>query len=155
MISFFKARPRLARAIAIQLGIAGILAVWFLVAWPRLRKQWADGETARKEQRILILVQSVVGEDPARDAPNGSPPGFAHPQRLVSTPTESDVKAALGPTDGFSGDFRGGVHMTWIGTDHTVEASFNKQRLYCLKLENRHTGHGEMVFESSSDWRAF
>lgn len=155
MISFFKARPRLARSIAIQLGIAGILAVWFLVAWPRLRKEWAEGESAKKEQRILSLVQSVVAEDPARDAPSGNPPGFAHAQRLVSTPTESDVKVALGPTDAFSGDFRGGVHMTWIGTDHIVEASFNNQRLYCLKLENRHTGHGEIIFESSSDWRAF
>jgi hypothetical protein len=155
MIPFFKSRQKLIRAIAIQLGIAGVLTVWFLVAWPQLKKEWAEGETARKEQKILSLVRSVVAEDPARDAPNGSLPGFAHPQRLVSTPTESDVKAALGPTDGFSGDFRGGVHMTWIGTDHIVEASFDKQRLYCLKLENRHTGHGEMVFESSLEWRTF
>jgi hypothetical protein len=148
-------RPRLTRALVIQLSIAGVLAAWFLVGLPRLRNAWVEGETARKEHRILSLIQSLVAEDPARDAPHGSPPGFSHPQRLVSTPTESEVKAALGPTDGFSGDFRGGVHMMWVGTDHIVEASFNNQRLYCLKVANRHTGHGEMVFESSLDWRTF
>lgn len=139
----------------IQLGIAGALAAWFLVGLPRLKREWAAEETAKKEGRIHDLIQSLVAEDPARQLPAGSPESYAHPQRLVSTPSEDEVKQALGATNGFSGDFRGGVHLTWTGTDHELEASFNNGRLYCLRVENIHTGHGALVFESSLDWRPF
>ncbi|HEV2352338.1 MAG TPA: hypothetical protein VG028_21090 [Terriglobia bacterium] len=141
--------------IAIQLGIAALLVAWFTLGLPRLQREWAAEETAKKEGRIQSLIQSLVAEDPARDLPAGSAAGYAHPQRLVSTPSEDEVKQALGPIDGLSGDFRGGVHLIWTGTNHKLEASFTQGRLYCLRVEDVHSGHGELVFESSMNWQAF
>jgi hypothetical protein len=155
MIPFFSARPRLTRAILIQLGIAAILAVWFLVGLPLLQKGSAQAEITKKEGRIQSLLQSLVAEDPVRNPPPGSAPGYSHPQRLAGTPSEEEVKQALGPADGFSGDFRGGVHLFWTGTNHKLEASFNNGQLYCLRVENLQTGHGELVFESVASWQSF
>lgn len=153
--TLFGSRPRLTRGIAIQLGIAGVLLAWFLVGLPRLRKEWAAEETAKKEGRIQSFLQSEVVEDPARNLPAGDAEGYSHPQRLLNTPSEEEVKQALGPVDGFSGDFRGGVHLIWTGANHKLEASFNNGRLYCIRVEDVRTGHGALVFESSLSWQAF
>lgn len=155
MNSFFSSRPRLARAIVIQLSIAGVLVAWFMVGLPRLQREWATEESEKKEGKIQGLIHSSVAEDPARDLPAGSAEGYSHPQRLLNTPSEDELKQALGPADGFSGDFRGGVHLIWTGTNHKLEASFNNERLYCLRVEDLRTGHGALVFESSLNWRAF
>ncbi|HLY60141.1 MAG TPA: hypothetical protein VKV95_05200 [Terriglobia bacterium] len=153
--TIFRSRPRLIRAVAIQLGIAGVLAAWFLVGMPRLKNEWAAEETAKKEGRIQNFIQSLVADDPARNLPAGSAEGYSHPQRLLNTPSEEEVKQTLGPADGFSGDFRGGVHLIWTGSNHKLEASFNNGRLYCLRVEDVHTGHGALVFESSLNWQVF
>ena len=52
-------------------------------------------------------------------------------------------------------DFRGGQHLTWIGTRHKLAASFNKGRLYALTFTDLTTGHGMQVFESSAQFRSF
>ncbi len=52
-------------------------------------------------------------------------------------------------------DIRGGLHITWTGTGHALEAAFDHGRLYCLRHEDLRTGHGALVFESSDAWHPF
>ena len=66
-----------------------------------------------------------------------------------------EVRQALGAPDTSTTDFAGGLHLTWIGTGHTLEASFNHGQLYCLSLKDTSTGHGASVYESSANWQPF
>jgi hypothetical protein len=79
----------------------------------------------------------------------------ARPQRLRLTPEVAEVERQLGAPEQTMTDFRGGQHLTWIGTRLKLEASFNKGQLYALTITDLKTGHGEQVFESSALWRAF
>jgi hypothetical protein len=145
------------RAVILQVVIVAALIAWFKLGLPRLERAGAASAAAKREIGIKDLFQSMVVEDPNRQLllppPNGD--GAAHPERLRMFPSIEEVKQALGPADGFSGDFRGGTHLIWTGTTHKLEASFNKGRLYCLRLEDLRTGHGALVFESSESWQAF
>ena len=71
------------------------------------------------------------------------------PAKLRDTPLIDQVERTLGAPKTRSTDFADGEHLTWTGRQHEVQASFNKGRLYSLRIEDRTTGHGEMVFESS------
>ena len=71
-----------------------------------------------------------------------------HPQRLRSTFSPQEAESTLGVPDATTTDFGGGQHLTWLGTTHKLEASFNAGRLYCLALEDRATGHGVLVYDS-------
>ena len=78
-----------------------------------------------------------------------------HPQRLTRTPAVDEVLQTLGLPDRRTTDFQSGLHMTWTGTAHSLEASFDRGRLYCLRREDLRTGHGALVFVSSVAWHPF
>ncbi len=145
------------RVIIIQLAILAGLAAWFKLALPRIEKARAESRAAEREQRLMEFFQANVLDDPSREVevPAGSADSHAHPQRLRAIVGVQDVMQALGVPDARTSDFRGGVHLTWRGTQHTLEAAFNQGRLYCLRLEDRQTGHGALVFESSLYWHPF
>jgi hypothetical protein len=146
-----------AKAIIVQLAIVAGLIAYLKVYIPRVRKERAVSEAQQREKKIESLFQSMAVEDPSREValPSDGGKKLVHPQKLRSLATVEDVEQALGAADVRSGDFRGGLHLTWIGTDHKLEAAFNGDRLYCLRMEDRQTGHGALVFESSLNWVPF
>jgi hypothetical protein len=135
--------------------LAGVI-LWLKVAWPGIQKERAAADARKREQQIESFVQSVVAESGAVEpgAPaNGKP--ASNPQRLRITPLVSEVQQALGAPDTSMTDFRGGQHLTWMGTRHKLTASFNQGRLYALTLTDVPTGRGMRVFESSAQWQEF
>jgi hypothetical protein len=145
------------RAIIIQVVILAGLVAFFKADLPRIERARAAAEATERERRIEKFFQSTVAEDVSREveAPATSGGARVHPQMLRRAASMEEVEQALGAPDTSSTDYAGGLHLTWIGARHNLEASFNRGRLYCLKLEDRRTGHGVMVFESSSSWHPF
>jgi hypothetical protein len=148
------------RVILIQLAILASLAAFYGLYLPFRAKSRAEAEAEERELRIETLFQSLVVEDasPAGggvEVPGASGKTRAHPQRLNRTPSVGEVVRALGLPDRRATDFRSGLHLTWTGTEHTLQASFDRGRLYCLRWEDRRTGHGALVFESSFAWHPF
>jgi hypothetical protein len=145
------------RVIVIQLVIlifiAGVYA-FVKIYVPQMEKARAAAELAERESRIQDFFDSMVAEDSSRavEAPGV---GRAHPQSLRSTPEVGDVQQALGGPDTSTTDFAGGLHLTWIGTGHTLEASFNRGQLYALSFKDSSTGHGVNVYKSSAQWQPF
>ena len=145
------------RVIVIQVVIlivaAGLFA-YVKIYLPRMEKAQAAAQIASRESRIKGFFYEMVAEDSSRtvEAPGV---GETHPQSLRGTPSVDEVQQALGAPDTSTTDFAGGLHLTWIGTQHTLEASFNRGQLYCLSLKNRSTGHGANVYESSANWQPF
>jgi len=146
-----------ARAIIVQAVIVALLLGWFKFGLPRIQKARAAAEAAKREIRINDMFQSVMAEDPTRevDAPSAQGTTKAHPQRLRITPSADELERALGAPDAFYVDFRRGRHLIWRGTAHSLEASFDQGRLYCLRIEDTRTGHGSLVFDSSVQWHPF
>jgi hypothetical protein len=142
------------RVIAIQLVVVAGLVVFLKIYLPRMEKARAVADLEKRESRIEDFFKEMVVDDSSRtvETPDS---GQTHPQSLRSTPSVEEVELALGGPDTSATDFAGGLHLTWIGTRHSVEGSFNHGRLYCLTLKNSNTGHGENVFESSANWQAF
>ena len=140
--------------IAVQLIILAGLVVFLKFYLPRMEKAKAAAQLQERESRIVSVFNSMVAEDSSRmvEAPGI---GQTHPQSLRSTPSMADVEQVLGGPDTSTTDFAGGLHLTWIGTKHSLEASFNRGQLYCLTFTDRNTGHGASVFESSEQWRPF
>ena len=145
------------RIIIVQLLIVAGVVGYFEFFLPRMRRNKAAAEAQERERRIETFFQSAAVEDTSRDVelPAESGGGHAHPQKLSETPSVSEVEDALGAPDESITDFQGGLHLTWVGTAHKLEAAFDKGRLYCLKREDRRTGHGAMVFQASSAWHPF
>lgn len=143
------------KAILIQAGIAAALVAWFTLGMPRLRREQAASRAARREQRIQSFVQETVATDTSRTVQVPEGRAHAHPQHLLSTPSLDEVEQALGAPQTSSTDFRGGEHLTWIGTRHRLEAVFSQARLYALTLTDLKTGHGSTIYESSAQWQAF
>jgi len=144
------------RIILIQLGIVAGLVAWYKIYVPRMERERAAAEAEARSKRIAAFVPAMVVEDTSREVEvPGTGGEKRHPQKLRSTPTVEEVEQALGAPDGRVTDFRGGLHLTWTSERLKVEASFNQDRLYCLRTEDRRTGHGALVFESSGSWQAF
>ncbi len=143
------------RAIAIQLALLAGLVAFYKLYLPYRERVQAASAVEDREQRIQKLVSSLVVEDPTREIPAQDGSGQTHPQKLASTPSVDDVQQALGVPNERTTDFRGGLHLIWSGTEHDLEASFDHGRLYCLRVEDRRTGHGALIFESSWGWHAF
>ncbi|MGA8184499.1 MAG: hypothetical protein WB819_12745 [Terriglobia bacterium] len=145
------------RVIVIQLVllvvVAGVFA-YVKVYAPKLEKAREAAQLAERESRIQDFFSSMVAEDSSRtvEAPGV---GQTHPQSLRSTPDVADVQQTLGAADTSTTDFAGGLHLGWIGTKHTLEASFNHGELYALSFKNNDTGHGVNVFKSSEQFQAF
>ncbi len=143
------------RAIAIQLALLAGIVAFYKLYLPHREKVLAAAAAAEREQRIHKLLPSLVVEDSTHEVPAPEGAGRTHPQKLASTPTVDEVERALGAPDERSTDFRGGLHLVWLGTEHELEASFDQGRLYCLRVEDRRTGHGALIFESSWGWHPF
>ncbi len=141
-------------AIAVQLVIIAGVAVFLKVYVPRAEKARAAADLESRESRIERFFNSTVAEDARRTVmtPGGEE---AHPQSLRSTPSVEEVQQALGGPDTSMTDYAGALHLTWIGTDHSLTAAFNHGRLYCLTLTDRRNGHGVNVYESSTNWQPF
>ena len=145
------------RVIVIQLVLLVIVAgvfVYVKVYAPKIEKAREAAQLAERENRIQDFFKSMVAYDSSRtvDAPGL---GQTHPQSLKSTPSLDEVQQALGGPDTSSTDFAGGLHLTWIGTHHSLEAAFSHSELYALTYKNNDTGHGVHVYKSSAQWQAF
>jgi hypothetical protein len=138
------------------LVLAG-LAAFFKVYLPRLERARLARAAADREGSIEAFFPTAVVEDTAHEVavPLEGVIVKRHPQRLRSVLSVGDVEAELGAPDISSTDFRGGQHLTWIGTRHKLVASFNVGRLYCLAHEDRSTGHGVAVFDSIWSWHPY
>ncbi len=145
------------RVIIVQVAIVVGVIAWYKVFWPEIQKERAAAETARREEKIEALVQAMVVEaaGPETGALAGEGETRARPQRLRITPSVDEVEQELGAPDTNMTDFRGGQHLTWIGSRHSLELAFDKGRLYALTLTDLQSGHGVQVFESATQWRAF
>lgn len=145
------------RVIVIQLLIlSGLVAFWKLYL-PYHARDLAGRATATREEKITALFQDLVVEDPKHEisVPLEGAIVKRHPQRLRTVFSAEDAQATLGVPDSTTTDIRGGYHLTWVGTSHKLEASFNAGHLYCLSLEDRTTGHGVMVYESLMLWHPY
>jgi len=145
------------RVIAVQLGIMAGLAAFYFLYLPYRAKSQSETIITVRELKVQEFFQSLVVEDSHGEV---EPPGTGgkvrvHPQKLNNTPDVDEVLQDLGSPNQRTTDFRGGLHMTWTGTAHSLEAVFDDGRLYCLRYEDLRTGHGALVFESSAAWRPF
>jgi len=141
------------RLMAIQFAILASLAAFYFLYLPYRTRSQAE----ERELKIEVLFESLVVEDARNEVelPGTGGKVHVHPQRLISMPAVDEVVQALGLPDRRTADFQSGLHMTWTGTAHSLEASFDRGRLYCLRRENLRTGHGALVFESSVAWHPF
>jgi hypothetical protein len=145
------------RTIVIQVAIVAGVILWLTLGWPKIRKERAAAELARREQKIQSFLQSAVVEAGGEEiaVPTGEGVRRVRPQRLRITPAVGEVQQALGAPDRSMTDFRAGQHLIWLGTRHQLEASFDKGRLYAVTLTDLQTGHGITVYESSAQYRPF
>ncbi|HXX23670.1 MAG TPA: hypothetical protein VEO19_11015 [Terriglobia bacterium] len=145
------------KLIAIQLAVLASLAAFYFFYLPYRTKSRASAEAQERELKIEALFQSLVVEDTREEVelPGSGGKVRVHPQRLNRMPVVDEVVQALGLPDRRTADFRGGLHITWTGTAHSLEAAFDRGRLYCLRREDLRTGHGALVFESSVAWHPF
>jgi hypothetical protein len=142
---------------AIQFALLAGLAAFYFLYLPYRPKSQAAAEARDRELRIEVLFESLVVEDTRGEVelPGTGGKVRVHPQRLNRTPAVDEVVQALGLPERRTTDLRGGLHTTWTGTGHSLEASFDRGRLYCLRHEDLRTGHGALVFESSVAWHPF
>jgi len=145
------------RFMAIQLLLLCGLLVFYRFCLPHLMRNSAEQTAAARERKINTLFLSWVVEDATREVavPLGGEIVKRHPWKLRVTLSPQEAETDLGIPTTSTTDFRGGQHLTWLGTGHKLTASFNAGRLYSLTWEDRATGHGEMVYESPTSWRPF
>ena len=143
------------RMMAIQFAILASLAAFYFLYLPYRSGFQAAAEAQKRELKIEALSQSLVVEDTHSEVEATGGGGKVHPQRLNRLPAVDEFVRTLGLPDRRTTDFRGGLHITWTGTGHSLEAAFDSGRLYCLRHEDLRTGHGALVFESSAAWRTF
>ena len=131
------------RMILIQLVIIAGLIGFIEFYLPHMEKSQAAARLAQRENHIEQFFNSIVGD---------SNPG-AQSHSLRSTPSMQEVEQRLGPPETGSTDFRGGLHLTWTGTRHSLQCSFYKGQLYYLTFTNRTTG--EIVTASAPSAAGF
>jgi hypothetical protein len=145
------------RVIGIQVLILSGLAVFFKFYLPRHARDLAERAAAAREHEINTLFENSVEQVSTQEisVPLDGAIVKRYPQKLRIVLSPHEAESTLGVPDSSTTDFAGGQHLTWTGTTHKLEASFNAGRLYCLNLENRSTGHGVMVFESPTSWHPY
>jgi hypothetical protein len=143
------------KVIVAQVIVVVGLVAWFKIYLPRLEREQAVSRAQERDRRIQTFFRWAVIEDSPRGISKSTPNGQQRPQRLRRTPALHEVEQTLGAPAARSTDIRGGLHVTWSGTSYLLEGSFENDRLYCLTLTDRRTGHGASVFESSSSWHLF
>jgi hypothetical protein len=152
----FRSKRARNRALVIQVGIVAVMIAFYKFGVPRIEAARARAAAAERELNINAFFQSVAVEAGGSEAqaPEGGEKG-SHPKRLQRTPDVREVEQQLGAPDESMTGYGGAEHLTWIGTRHKLQGSFNKGQLYALTIFDLQTGHGEAVFESSAQWRAF
>ena len=150
-------RSAWSRIILVQLGIVAALLMLYKVYMPRMQRHNLAKDVEAREQRIQKFTRTMIVEDSGRDASGTSVDGqsISHPQKLLQEESVDEVQQALGAPGTEFSDAGGGQHLTWTGTDHKLEAAFNKGVLYNLTYTNIRTGRGVTVFESSQYWQSF
>lgn len=145
------------RIIVIQLLILSGLVAFYNLYLPYRARDLAGRAAATREQKINALFQDSVVEDSTHEisVPLEGVIVKRHPQRLRTTFSPQQAESTLGLPNAATPDFRGGQHLTWLGTSHKLEASFNAGHLYCLTFEDRATGHGVLVYESIWSWHPY
>jgi len=146
---------RRAKIILIQAAVVAGLVVYFKVALPRIEKARAEGRAAAREVAMTNYFESVTMEMPGETAKPNTAAGTGNARRLRRVPDVEEVQQALGAPNQSMPDFAGAQHLTWIGTEHKLIASFNKGQLYALTISDLSGEHGERVFESSAIWQKF
>ncbi len=140
-----------AKIFLIQGAVIVALIVGLRFYWPYLRRERAAHRAAVREQKIETAFGALV--EPAASGESG--PDAGQSQELRRAATVDEVQQTLGAPQISMTDYAGGQHLTWIGTNHKLEAAFNKGRLYALTLTNLKTGHGEMVFAIARESHSF
>lgn len=145
------------RTIVIQVAVVAAVILWLKLALPKIQKDRAAAELARRERNIQAFVQSTVVESGGEEIEVSTVEGTkrVRPKVLRITPAVGDVQQALGAPDESMTDFRGGQHLIWYGTKHKLEAAFDRGRLYAVTLTDLQTGHGMTVYESRSQYHPF
>jgi len=143
------------RLMAIQFAILAGLAAFYFLYLPYRTKSQAKAKVEERERKIEALIDSLVVEDTHSEVEVPGTERRVHPQRLNRTLAVDEFVQELGLPNQRTGDFRGGLHITWTGTAHSLETAFDHGRLYCLRHEDLRTGHGALVFESSAAWHPF
>jgi hypothetical protein len=145
------------RVIIIQLFVLTGLAIFFKIYLPHHTRDMVAQAAATREEKINELFKDAVFDDSTHEisVPLQGDIVKRHPQRLRIALSPQGAESTLGAPDKSTVDFQGGQHLTWVGTTHILEGAFNSGRLYCLKLEDRSTGHGVMVFESIYAWHPY
>ena len=145
------------RLIAIQVLILSGLLIFFKFYLPHRERDLAATAIATREQKINSFFRASVVENSAREfsVPFDGAIVERHPQKLRITYAPDEVESELGIPNTSMVDFRGGQHLTWIGTSHKLEAAFNAGRLYCLTMEDLATRHGAQVYDSEDQWRPY
>jgi hypothetical protein len=143
------------KVILIQAAIVAGLIVYFKVALPKIERARLAARIAAREQAIGSFFQSVTMEVGSDVAAPGGAASAGRARRLRVTLDVHEVQRQLGAPDQNMTDFAGAQHLTWIGTERKLLASFNKGRLYALTVSDLAGEHGERVFESSAQWQKF
>jgi hypothetical protein len=145
------------RVIVIQVVILVGLAVFFKLYLPHRQHNLTIEAAVAREREINTVFQDAVVEDSSHEVsvPLDGTLVKRHPQTLRTVFSPQDVESTLGVPDSTMTDFRGGQHLTWVGTAHKLEAAFDAGRLFCLTFEDRASGHGVMVYESPQSWHPY
>ena len=145
------------RIVVAQFGILVALLVLYKVYFPALQRHNIAKQNGDREQRIQQFARTMIVEDDRRGASGTGANGesLSHPQKLLQEESLDEVQQALGAPQSEFSDAAGGQHLVWTGTDHKLEAGFNKGVLYSLTYSNMRTGRGVTVFESSQYWQSF
>ncbi|MBI4164220.1 MAG: hypothetical protein HY508_00625 [Acidobacteria bacterium] len=143
------------KVILIQMAIVAGLIVYFKVALPNMEKARLAARVAGREKAIGSFFQSVTVEVGSEEAAPGGGATAGRARRLRVLPDVNEVQRQLGAPDQSMTDFAGALHLTWIGQERKLLASFNKGRLYALTISDLAGEHGVRVFESSAQWQRF
>lgn len=145
------------RVITIQVLILLGLVALYKIYLPYHLRRLAEREAATREQRINAFFRDAVEEDQTREisVPLGGEVVKRHPQRLREMFSPQQVESILGVPDASTTDFRGGQHLTWLGSSHKLEVSFDAGRIYSLVLEDRATRHGALIYASPDLWHPY
>ena len=145
------------RVFVIQLLVLVGILLFLKFYLPHRRQVSTQKAIQTREEKITALFHQSVEEDTEQEiaVPIDGTVVQRHPKRLRVFFGPEEIEATLGVPDSTTTDFRGGQHLTWLGTGHRLEASFESGRLYCLGLENRATGRGELVYESYPMWHPY
>ncbi len=145
------------RLILIQLLILSGLLIFFKLYLPRHARTVAAEASTAREQKITTFFHDAVTEDTEHEVtvPLDGAIVKRHPKRLRTTFSPDEAQTMLGVPNTSMVDFRGGQHLTWIGTSHKVEAAFDKGQLFCLTEEDLTTHRGELVYDSNDLYRPY